>query len=186
MKYWFGQPVLLTAGRKPRGGFVCLNVHNGQWRETPLFRHWRKCRQLSLARGWRKRYRRFRLPVAYSKARARAGIRYRQTEPPRETERSGRPSIDDSRPLRVEEPRGYRRVLYSSSKTWAMVNATCRNWDRNADAGAYCSSCAVGITASALNPQFRGRRKRLPLANGGTVWTRPLRISHCLEWEVEN
>ena len=32
----------LTAGRKPRGGVFCLNVHNDHWRETPLFRHWRK------------------------------------------------------------------------------------------------------------------------------------------------
>ena len=30
---------------------------------------------------------------------------------PRETERSGSPAIDDSRPLRVEEPRGYRETL---------------------------------------------------------------------------
>ena len=33
----------LTDGRKPRGGVFCLNVHNDHWRETPLFRHWRKC-----------------------------------------------------------------------------------------------------------------------------------------------
>ena len=26
-------------------------------RKTPLFRHWRKCRHASFARGWRKRYR---------------------------------------------------------------------------------------------------------------------------------
>ena len=43
-----------------------------------------------------------------------------------------------------------------------MANATCRNCDRSADAGAYCSSCAAGIMATALNPHFRGRRKRLP------------------------
>ena len=29
-------------------------------RKTPLFRHWRKCRQPSLAKGWRKRYRELR------------------------------------------------------------------------------------------------------------------------------
>ena len=59
----------------------CLNVHNDHWRETPLFRQWRKYLQVSLARGWRKRYRWFRSPVAYSKARTIAGIRYKQTEP---------------------------------------------------------------------------------------------------------
>ena len=32
-----------------------------------------------------------------------------------------------------------------------MANPTCRNCDRNADAGAYYSSCAAGIMASALN-----------------------------------
>ena len=31
-------------------------------RKTPLFRHWRKCRQLSLVRGWRKRCRESRHP----------------------------------------------------------------------------------------------------------------------------
>ena len=30
---------LLTAGRKPRIGVFCLNVHNDHWRETLLFRH---------------------------------------------------------------------------------------------------------------------------------------------------
>ena len=53
-------------------------------RETPLFRHWRKCRMLSLAKGWRKRYRWFGSPVAYSKARTIAGIRSKQTEPGRQ------------------------------------------------------------------------------------------------------
>ena len=33
-----------------------------------------------------------------------------------------------------------------------MANPTCRNCDRSADAGAYCSSCAAGIMANALNP----------------------------------
>ena len=47
-----------------------------------------------------------------------------------------------------------------------MSNATCRNCDRAADAGAYCSSCAAGIMASALNPHFRGRRKKLPTGQG--------------------
>ena len=69
------------------------------------FRHWRKCRQPSLARGWRKRYRWIRWPVAYSRPRARAGIRYTQTEPTRRTERSRGSAIDDSRPLRVKGPR---------------------------------------------------------------------------------
>ena len=43
-----------------------------------------------------------------------------------------------------------------------MANPTCRNCDRSADAGAYCSACAAGIMSSALNPHFRGRRKKLP------------------------
>ena len=43
-----------------------------------------------------------------------------------------------------------------------MANPTCRNCDRSADAGAYCSSCATGIMDKAFNPHFRGRRKRLP------------------------
>ena len=43
-----------------------------------------------------------------------------------------------------------------------MANPTCRNCDRGADAGAYCGSCAAGIMASALNPHFRGLRKKLP------------------------
>ena len=47
-----------------------------------------------------------------------------------------------------------------------MANPTCRNCDRSADAGAYCSSCAAGIMASALNPHFRGRHKRLPPGPG--------------------
>ena len=54
------------------------------WRETPLFRHWRKPRQPSLAKGWRKRYRWFRWPVAYPKARTITCLRYRQMEPGRE------------------------------------------------------------------------------------------------------
>ena len=53
-------------------------------RITPLFRHWWKCRMLSLAKGWRKGYRWFRSPAAYSKARTIAGIRYKQTEPGRQ------------------------------------------------------------------------------------------------------
>ena len=47
------------------------------------------------------------------------------------------------------------------SRAWAMANPICRNCERSADAGAYCSSCAAGIMASALNPHFRDRRKRL-------------------------
>ena len=43
-----------------------------------------------------------------------------------------------------------------------MANPTCRNCDRSADVGAYCSSCAAGIMASALKPHFRGRSKKLP------------------------
>ena len=45
-----------------------------------------------------------------------------------------------------------------------MANPTCRNRDRSADAGACCGSCAARIMASALNPHFRGWRKKLPLA----------------------
>ena len=33
-----------------------------------------------------------------------------------------------------------------------MANPTCRNCDRSADAGAYCSSCPAAIMAKALNP----------------------------------
>ena len=40
----------------PRGCF-CLNVHNDHWRETPHFRHWRKCLQATLVGRWRKMYR---------------------------------------------------------------------------------------------------------------------------------
>ena len=43
-----------------------------------------------------------------------------------------------------------------------MANPTCRTCDRSADAGAYCSSCAAGIMATALNPHSRGRSKKLP------------------------
>ena len=39
-----------------------------------------------------------------------------------------------------------------------MANPTCRNCDRSADAGAYCSTCAAGIMAIALDPHFRGSR----------------------------
>ena len=53
-----------------------------------------------------------------------------------------------------------------------MANPTCRNCDRSADAGAYCSSCAAGIMASALNPRFCGRRKRIP-PGPGTLPPRP-------------
>ena len=53
-----------------------------------------------------------------------------------------------------------------------MANPSCRTCDRSADAGAYCSSCAAGIMASALNPHFRGRRKKLPPGQG-TLPRRP-------------
>ena len=43
-----------------------------------------------------------------------------------------------------------------------MANPICRTCDRVADAGVYCGACAAGIMASALNPHFRGRRKKLP------------------------
>ena len=42
-----------------------------------------------------------------------------------------------------------------------MASHTCRNCDRNADAGAYCSSCAADIMPSALNTHFRIWRKNL-------------------------
>ena len=48
----------------------------------------------------------------------------------------------------------------------ARANPTCRTCDRSADT--YCSSCATGIMASALNPHFRGRRKKL-LPGQGTL-----------------
>ena len=41
-----------------------------------------------------------------------------------------------------------------------MANAKCRNCDRSADGGAYCSSCAAAIIAKALNPFFGGKRKK--------------------------
>ena len=53
-----------------------------------------------------------------------------------------------------------------------MANPTCRNCDRAADAGAYCSACAVGIMASALNPHFRSWREKPP-PGAGTLPRRP-------------
>ena len=47
-----------------------------------------------------------------------------------------------------------------------MANPTCRNCDRSADDGAYCSSCAAAIMTSTINPRFHGRRKRLPSGRG--------------------
>ena len=41
-----------------------------------------------------------------------------------------------------------------------MANAKCRNCDNDADAGAYCSSCAAAIMAKALNPFFGGKWKK--------------------------
>ena len=41
-----------------------------------------------------------------------------------------------------------------------MVNAKCRSCDNDADAGAYCSSCAAAIMAKALNPYFGGKWKK--------------------------
>ena len=41
-----------------------------------------------------------------------------------------------------------------------MRNAKCRNCDNDADAGAYCSSCAADIMAKALNPFFGGKWKK--------------------------
>ena len=41
-----------------------------------------------------------------------------------------------------------------------MANAKCRNCDNDADAGAYCSSCADRIMAKALNPFFGGKWKK--------------------------
>lgn len=43
-----------------------------------------------------------------------------------------------------------------------MANAKCRNCDRRAEAGAYCSSCAADIMAKALNPFFGRKWKKLP------------------------
>ena len=43
-----------------------------------------------------------------------------------------------------------------------MKNAKCRCCDHAADAGAYCSSCAAGIMAKALNPFYGGRRRKPP------------------------
>ena len=54
-----------------------------------------------------------------------------------------------------------------------MANAKCRSCDHAADAGAYCSSCAAGIMANALNPFFGGRRKKL-------LWPEPPRPSQAL------
>ena len=41
-----------------------------------------------------------------------------------------------------------------------MANAKCRNCDNNADASAYCSSCAAAIMAKAPNPYFGGKWKK--------------------------
>ena len=43
-----------------------------------------------------------------------------------------------------------------------MANAKCRNCNRGADSGPYCSTCAADIMAKALNPFAGGRRKKLP------------------------
>ena len=43
-----------------------------------------------------------------------------------------------------------------------MANAKCGSCDHANNAGAYCSSCAAGTMAKALNPFFGGRRKKLP------------------------
>ena len=67
---------------------------------------------------------------------------------------------DDSWSLRLRYGRGYRGTLTLPRGPSAMANPTCRTCDRSADAGAYCSSCAAGIMATALNPHFRGRRQR--------------------------
>ena len=48
----------------------------------------------------------------------------------------------------------------------AMANKTCRHCDRDADSGAYCSSCAADIMAKALNAFHGGRRKKLPGQHG--------------------
>ena len=61
----------------------------GAWRETPLFRHWRKCTQLSLVGGWRKRYRWPLSPVAYARLRTTTCVRYTQTEPPEKRRGAG-------------------------------------------------------------------------------------------------
>ena len=47
-----------------------------------------------------------------------------------------------------------------------MASAKCRTCDCMADAGTYCSSCAADIMAKALNPYFRGQRKKLPDRSG--------------------
>ena len=43
-----------------------------------------------------------------------------------------------------------------------MANAKCRTCDHAADVGAHCCSCAAGIMAKALDPCFRGWRKKFP------------------------
>ena len=42
-----------------------------------------------------------------------------------------------------------------------MATAKCRNCDRSADAGAYCSYCAAAIMGKALDPFF-GRKRNKP------------------------
>ena len=53
-----------------------------------------------------------------------------------------------------------------------MANPTCRTWDRSADAGAYCSSCAADIMAKASTPHLPGRRKKI-FPGQGTLPPRP-------------
>ena len=57
-----------------------------------------------------------------------------------------------------------------------MANPTCRNCDRSADAGAYCSSCAAGILSSALNPTSAADGRNFHQGNGhfhGDQYPRP-------------
>ena len=64
----------------------------------------------------------------------------------------------------------YRRVIVEFStllsRAWAMANPSRRNCARRTGAGTYCNSCAARIMAWALNPHFRGRRKKLPPGQG--------------------
>ena len=61
-----------------------------------------------------------------------------------------------------------------------MVSGRCRSCDSTADAGAYCSSCAAGIMAKALNPFIVSQRKKshrpeLPRTSASVSQWRPLR-----------